>query len=79
MNHHFYVSNVANWYTGTELFWLLDKMKFDGYPFALWYVPVPEKSEYEIKGYAPQVPGAIELAVYKKEGRKWVLAEEQGQ
>jgi len=77
MKHHFYVSNVANWRTGMDMITLIDRMKFDGYPFSVWYVPVPKDSEYEIKGYAPQVPGAVELAVYKKEGKKWVLAEDQ--
>lgn len=73
MKHHFFLSSAASWRTGCDLLALIAEMKRDGYPFSIWYVPVQENSPYKIEMYAPQVPGAIELAVYLKAGKKWIL------
>jgi len=34
-------------------------MDLDKVPYALWYLPVPSETHYEIKFYAPQVEGAL--------------------
>jgi len=61
---HFFASSIANWRTGTDLDDLIKTMKKDGYQFNLFYVPVPKDAEYDIKMYAPQVPGAVWLGAY---------------
>lgn len=61
---HFFASSVANWRTSINLDELIKTMKKDGYQFNLFYVPVPKDAEYDIKMYAPQVPGAVWLGAY---------------
>lgn len=59
--HHYYASSVAEWRTSEnikDLTKIMDKAKF---PYVLWLVPVPESAHYEIRGYEPQVPGAVAI------------------
>ena len=65
---HFFLSSVATWRTGTDLIALLAYMKREGYPFSVWWVPVPVDMEYSIKFYAPQIEGSIQMMIYDYEG-----------
>jgi hypothetical protein len=49
-------------------------MDLDKVPYALWYLPVPSETHYEIKFYAPQVEGALYMGTMggkkKRKGEK---------
>lgn len=55
--HHFYASSVAEWRTNKDLELLIKRMKKDGYPFNLYYVPLPDDAPYKISNYVPLVEG----------------------
>ncbi len=57
MTHHYFVSSVAEWKTGTNLEELKKHMIRSGFEFAIWKVPGDEDSEYEIRSFVPQVEG----------------------
>lgn len=61
---HFYASSVARWEVSIDPAELVDRMKMDTLPFALWWVPVYISAPYEIAAFAPQVPGALIVAQY---------------
>lgn len=56
---HFFASSTAEWLTDTDLESLIRRMKKCDYPFNLFYVPADSKAAYDIRAYAPQVPGAV--------------------
>lgn len=58
---HFYVHNVFEWRTGTDLHTLMKEMDKQKYTYWVWLVPGEKTSRYEIKWYAPQVEGAFKL------------------
>ena len=61
---HFYASTPFTWATTTDerdLPALMKIMDLDKLPYALWYLPVPSETHYEIKFYTPQVEGALYL------------------
>jgi len=62
--HHFYASSVATWMTTNETRTLRDLIKAmdaEKLSYSLWFVPLPWNSDYQIRSFAPQVPGAIEV------------------
>lgn len=64
---HFYASSVAEWMTTTpdlDLRKLLKLMDKDGYPYNLYFIPLPHDAAYQIKGYEPDIPDAIFLGTY---------------
>lgn len=69
---HFYVNNVLEWRTGTDLIALMKAMNRQKKTYWIWYVPLEEDSEYDIKWYAPQVKGAFVLQVVEYKGGKRV-------
>ena len=61
---HFYASTPFTWATTTDerdLPALMKIMDLDKLPYALWYLPVPSETHYDIKWYTPQVEGALYL------------------
>ena len=73
--HHYFVSSWLNWSTDSDLMKCLAKQKrrdrsSSGYKAGcceIWLVPLPESAHYRIQDYAPQVDGAVKIAV-----QKWV-------
>ena len=61
---HFYASSVAEWKTGNDIEAVIKHMRQEQFPFAVWYVPVPEDTPYRIEAYAPIVKGAVLIARY---------------
>lgn len=62
---HYYASTICTWVTGTEKKDCLDRLFKNagrGMAYALWRVPGPADSAYEIKFYAPQIDGAEIIA-----------------
>jgi hypothetical protein len=49
---------------------LLKAMDKEGYTYALWLVPQPHNSNYEIRFYEPQVEGRTFLGTFKPKARK---------
>jgi hypothetical protein len=45
-------------------------MDKEGHQYTLWYVPVDDKDNYEIKYYAPQVEGAFVVGTFTPKKRK---------
>lgn len=66
---HFYASSIAEWKTGTDLVKLLKFMQHEKFEFVVYYVPLPEDAEYDIKSYVPAVDGITYLGTYNKKGR----------
>lgn len=64
--HHFYASSFCTWKTSYSLAEVIKFMEEEGYSYTVWYVPVDDKANYEIKRYAPQVQGAFVLDVVVK-------------
>ena len=58
---HFYVNNIFEWRTGTDLHTLMKEMDKQKFTYWVWLVPGEKTSRYEIKWYAPQVEGAFKL------------------
>ena len=62
---HFFVSSVAEWHTGRDAEGLIKAMRREPFPFALWFVPLPENAAYKIKNYGPEEStGAVQVASY---------------
>lgn len=57
--YHYFASSVASWATDTDLEGLRKGMQREGFPFVIWQVPGAEDIEYDIRGFKPQVEGAI--------------------
>ena len=70
--HHFYASSFCTWKTSYSLAEVIKFMEEEGYSYTVWYVPVDDKANYQIKCYAPQVQGAFLIGQYepKKKSRK---------
>lgn len=70
---HFYASSVADWATTNEardlraLIKMMDKL---GYPYSLFYVPLPSDAAYKIKRYEPEVEGIIWLGNFEPKAKK---------
>ncbi len=63
--HHFFASSCETWRTNTDITQLIKDMKKDKLGFNLFYVPLPDKTPYEINFYQPQVAGVIWLNFVK--------------
>lgn len=61
----FYSSSLGEWRVDEDLDALIAHMKRSGLPFTLFYLPVPTDATYEIKGFAPQVEGAVLLGYWR--------------
>ena len=70
--HHFYASSFCTWKTSPDIREVIKFMEEEGYSYSLWYVPVDDNANYEIRRYAPQVEGAFMLGHFepKKKSRK---------
>lgn len=62
---HFFASSAAAWKTDESLKNLIRDMDKDNFDYAIWYVPLPHESAYEIKFFKPQTEGCIYLGMYK--------------
>jgi hypothetical protein len=58
---HIYGSSVAEWKTSESIHEVIEWFERSHYPYSLFYVPLPNDAEYEIRHYAPQVEGAVFL------------------
>ena len=61
---HFYATSTAEWKTGNDIEAVIKHMRQERFPFAVWYVPVPEDTPYRIQAYAPVVKGAVLITRY---------------
>ena len=61
---HFFASSCADWNTSVDYEGLLKTMRSYGYPFAVYFVPVPIESHYSIQSYSPVVEGSKIVATY---------------
>jgi hypothetical protein len=70
--HHFYASSFCTWKTGEDMRDVINHMEKEGHEYTLWYVPMSNDSNYQIKYYAPQVAGSFVLSTFtpKKKPRK---------
>ena len=70
--HHFYASSFCTWKTGEDMRDVINHMEKEGHEYTLWYVPMSNDSNYQIKYYAPQVAGSFVLSTFtpKKKARK---------
>ena len=70
--HHFYASSFCTWKTSEDIREVIKHMESEGNNYNLWYVPVSDEANYQIKYYAPQVQGAFLIGQYepKKKSRK---------
>ena len=70
--HHFYASSFCTWKTGEDMREVIAHMEKEGNEYTLWYVPVSDKDNYDIKYYAPQVEGSFVISTFtpKKKSRK---------
>ena len=70
--HHFYASRFCTWKTSEDMREVIAHMEKEGYEYTLWYVPVSNSDNYQIKYYAPQVEGSFVLSTFtpKKKSRK---------
>jgi hypothetical protein len=68
--HHFYASSFCTWKTSPDIREVMNYMEKEGHQYTLWYVPVDDKDNYEIKYYAPQVDGAFVLSTATPKKRK---------
>jgi len=70
--HHFYASSFCTWKTGEDMREVINYMEKEGNEYTLWYVPVSDRDNYEIRYYAPQVEGSFVLSTFtpKKRTRK---------
>jgi len=67
--HHFYASSIATHAVTNEkrdLPALMRLFEAEGFPYAVWYVPLPSDAHYSVECYAPKVEGAIKLGVFNK-------------
>ncbi len=64
--HHYYASSYCTWKTSYSLVEVIKHMEKEGNSYTVWYVPVPDDANYEIKRYAPQIEGAFVLDVVVK-------------
>ncbi len=62
--HHFYASSFCTWKTSEDMRDVIKHMEKEGYEYTLWYVPVSDKENYEIRYYAPQVEGSFVLSTF---------------
>ena len=61
---HFFASSVAEWRTNADPAALIKIMQTGGFPFRVWWVPVPAEAHYSIEHYSPKVEGATPVASY---------------
>lgn len=66
---HFFASSIAEWRTDTDLTKLISFMQQEQFDFAVYYVPLHEELNYEIRAYIPAVEGIEFLGVYNNTGR----------
>lgn len=70
---HFFLSSFATWITtgpNRTLKQAMAALDREGYAYNVWAVPLPPNAEYEIKGWAPQVKGALFMAEVEPKPRK---------
>lgn len=71
--YHYYGTSSAEWKTSDDLREVIAHFEKSHFPYALYYVPVPQESDYQIKFYAPQVEGTFCIGEFfpaKAEERK---------
>jgi hypothetical protein len=70
--HHFYASSFCTWKTSPDIREVIKYMESEGNNYNLWYVPVDDNANYQIKYYAPQVQGAFLIGSFEpsKKSRK---------
>ena len=59
--HHFFISTVSGWVTGPDMITAIRRVRQPGLDvsyLAIWRVPLPEKAEYAIENFGPQVERA---------------------
>ena len=61
---HFFASSVAEWRTNDDPAALIKIMQTGGFPFRVWWLPVPADAHYMIENYAPKVEGVAPVASY---------------
>jgi hypothetical protein len=67
---HFYASSVATWRTNQNVEELIKDMKAEKFPFRVWFVPLPDDAEYNIRMYEPDVEGKVCVGFYADEKDK---------
>jgi hypothetical protein len=68
--HHFYATSSGSWKTSEDLRDVMYQMEKEGLFYTLWFIPVADDSPYDIRIYAPQVPGAFIIGQYTPKKRK---------
>lgn len=63
-DHHFFASCVYIWRVNNDLRQLLLDMDKEKVPYAVWRLPVPKSTLYDINFYCPQVEGALHLGTF---------------
>ena len=61
---HFFVASIAEWRSGRDIEALIKHMRTEKFGFTVWWVPVPDYSEYSIRDSAPNVIGAVQVVSY---------------
>lgn len=67
---HFFASSQFEWNADADLKSLLKRMDKVGYPYNIFYIPLPLQTAYKINNYNPVVDGAVFLGQYQKEQKK---------
>lgn len=60
-NGHWFASSVLNWRTGTDLRKVLNQLRRDDgadMDVIIWWVPLPESANYDLRHYHPVNVGA---------------------
>jgi hypothetical protein len=68
--HHFYVSSFCTWKTDPDIREVIKYMDKEGHQYTLWYVPMDNDGNYQIKYYAPQVEGSFVVGTFAPKKRK---------
>lgn len=58
LKFHFFGTSVGEWYADADFDAVKKRMERGGLNFSIYYVPVNVREPYEIRQFAPQVPGA---------------------
>jgi len=62
---HFFATSAVEWHVDSDIKRLMKYMDKRGYEYGVWYVPGDVNAEYDIKGFKPQVKGAVWLGKYQ--------------
>lgn len=75
---HFFAVNMGEWFSDKDFLKVCkrieaaNKKQFVFYSdhFTVWRVPLPEKAQYNIDKYQPQVEGSVEIGTFSHQPRK---------